>query len=293
MRFTSPTQKFTSRLELRQRSKKAMASTYWTVADSTGSRRFASRARRMTACALSFYYRVVTPDNDATRVEISNTRPCRIRTCPACAAYGAKLMREKMNLLFNEVLTEHPDARILLLTLTLPSQPIATCSLDSLQAALKRFWKMPEVRGVTLGQRTSIEAKMSGTKEHPTMHGHAHCGVVVKGPVYFITGLPAVHQTTWASWWQKAAKMDRKPVVDIRAVKSWDGATDPAAMARAWREITKYAFSPEGVFQHGEDGITVDPAVVLALDNALRNKRLCTYDRCFKDAAKRLKKSRS
>lgn len=198
-------------------------------------------------------------------------------------------MRDKINFLYDEVMVEHPNARALFLTLTLPTQPIATASLKPLQDALKRFWAMPEVQQHTLGQVTSIEVKVTGTKDAPTLHVHAHCLVMVPAS-YFANGVPAVHQTRWAAWFQTAARLDRKPVLDIRAVRGRDGAIDPAAVRSSLREVTKYAISSKGFFVHSDEGISVDPLVTLAVHNVLRNARLVRWNRCFKDAEKRLKR---
>lgn len=197
-------------------------------------------------------------------------------------------MRLKVNALLDEIWSEHADARALFLTLTLPTQPLRGASLAPLQRALKRFWAMPEVLEHTLGQLTSIEAKVSGTNEEPTLHFHAHCLVIVPADYYFATGLPRIHQTVWARWWQKASRLDRKPVVDIRAVRAPDGATDSDAARGAVREVAKYAISTS-FFEHSNDGIRVDPLIALALHAALRSKRLVRVDRCFKAAEKRLK----
>jgi len=149
---------------------------------------------------------------------------------------------------------------------------------------------MDEVRAVTLGHVCSIEAKISGTPDTPTLHAHAHCGVMVDERTYFHGGVYKVHQRQWVRWWNDAARVDPSQhlICDIKAMKGPNGETDPQSLRRSFVEVCKYAIAPKDLYHHSDDGISVDPRVALALYTALRGKRLVTYDRCFKRAEKRL-----
>jgi hypothetical protein len=90
----------------------------------------------------------------------------------------------------------------------------------------------------------------------------------------------------WSSL-QRAFCLTPIGIVRIRACRGRDGSTDRSAVAAAAREVAKYAIA--GLYQKTDAGIVVDPAVLLALYTALRGKHLLKFDRCFKDAEKRLK----
>ncbi|HRD74683.1 MAG TPA: protein rep [Hyphomicrobiaceae bacterium] len=253
-------------------------------------RTVARLARRIEACATSFHVRVRTPRGEATEIITRNQRDCRSRLCPISAAWSAATMRRKVQALIDEVFAARPDARALFLTLTLPAQPAVSASLKPLKAALKRFRAIPDVIANTRGIFISIEVTVGGTPDAPTLHIHAHGLVIVDGGPggYFKGGVPRVHQTTWAQWWQTAARLDRKPVVDIRAARGPSGETDPASVRRSAAELAKYAISPAH-FAHDDNGITADPTIVLALHTLLKGQQLVSFDRCFKDAQQRLK----
>lgn len=292
MRAISPTQRITMRLALRRESAKATARAFAYLADQSEGTRFGraceSQSRRIEACATSIHWRVVTPPNEPTRVIIRNQRDCNSRFCALSAARNATKTVKKVRALVDEIHVENPDARALFLTLTLPAETdLRRTSVAPLERALKRFWAMPDVKAVTLGQLTAIEASCAGTPEAPYVHVHAHCIVYVPAS-YFANGVPAVHQTTWARWWQTAARLNRKPIVDIRACRGFDGSTNHEAVLAAVRECAKYAVSTN-IFQHTSHGIEVDARYLAALFVMFRNRRLLRYGRLFKASEKLLK----
>lgn len=293
----SPVAEYVRTLQLKRESTLAAARTFQLLAESLPDARWVKRfeilARRLTNCMISMTWRVVTEPGQATRVIIHNKRDCRSRFCSVSAGWMAKRQGKRINAIIDEI-HEYPetrDARALFLTLTLPAQELDGASVKPLQMALGRFWKMPQVREHTLGHLESIECKVSGSAENPRLHIHAHCLVYVRGGPdgYFANDVPRIHQRVWASWWQLASRLEQRPVVDIRACRGRDGSTDRRAVIAAARETAKYAISSAGLYRKTDKGIVVDPAVALALYNALRGKHLVKFDRCFKDADKRLK----
>jgi plasmid rolling circle replication initiator protein Rep len=288
----SPVAEFVRTLQLKRESTLAAARTFQLLAEclpeTRNVNRFEILARRLTNCMISMTWRVVTEPGQATRVRIHNKRDCRSRFCSVSAGWMAKRQGKRINAIIDEIHVEYPDARALFLTLTLPTQSLQRASVKPLQTALARFWKMQQVREHSLGHFEAIECKVT---ESRTLHIHAHCLVYVRGGPdgYFANDVPRIHQRVWASWWQQASRLDRRPVVDIRACRGRDGSTDRAAVRAAVREAAKYAISSAGLYQKTDKGIVVDPAVALALYNALRGKHLVKFDRCFKDAEKRLK----
>jgi len=163
MLFESPIEEFVAKVALRRESAEATIAAL-AVATESCDPKVAQKIRRLIVrqenCLNSFYLRVTQPDGGASVISISNKRPCRSRHCSPCSPWLAKLKYEKIVGLYDEVLVEHPTAVPLLLTLTLPTQPIDSATLVPLQTALKRY-EPPRVRRRLFG--LSHAASLAGS----------------------------------------------------------------------------------------------------------------------------------
>lgn len=251
----------------------------------------AKTARRLISCAVTQQVRVVTPDNDATRIICTNKRACRIRICAQCEYRRSCAMRRKLTAMFDQVWAKHPHARALLLGLSTKNMPLLDLrKMVSLHnAALARFWKLKRITSETLGHFTSIEMAVRGTSDNPEAGVHSH-SVVFVPPTYFAAG-PAIWQPEYRDLWQRAARLDYSPIVDVRLVQAADGASDREAIHASCIECAKYIVSSESLFTHANGRIRVDGRVALTILAGFRNVRIHRYDRCFADAAKALRTS--
>jgi plasmid rolling circle replication initiator protein Rep len=249
--------------------------------------------RRMTTCALSQHIRCITPDNDASRIEVTNRRACKIRICQQCEYRRACKMRNALIKQLEFIWEKHPEARAILVGLTTRNQPMFGGGLRNMlrlhQAGLNRFWKLKRITSVSLGTFSSIELACRGTPDAPMAGIHSH-SVFFVPPAYFDKG-PAIWQPEFKAMWKQACRLNYEPIVDVRLVSAADGNTDHDAVRASMTEVAKYIVSSETFFTHQNGEISVDGRIALTILAAFHRQRLHRFDRCFAEAAKKARRS--
>lgn len=247
-------------------------------------------ADRIRSCAITQYVAVRTPVDDATYIEVSNRRACKIRICPQCLYRAACRDRKTLERILQHLLQQHPHARVILITLTTRNRPFFSGLGDMLRdhrKGLERFWKARRIVANSLGAFTAVELEIRGSAKHPEAGVHSH-SIVLVPPEYFADDVPAIWQGEYRDLWRKSARLDYDPIVDVRVVRSPDGTDDPDAIFGAIVECTKYCISLEGLFDHDETGvIRCNGLIATTILNAFHRQRLHRFDRCFADAKKR------
>jgi len=293
--MSSPIARRLARYRLRQRSTLAVADGIrgsLHLLPARQRRRMANVADRLRSCAVTQYVVARTPVDDATYVQVSNRRACKIRVCPQCLYRAACRDRKLLEAILTHLWQELPRARAILCTLTTRNRPFFSGLGDMLRdhrKALERFWTSRRIVRSTLGAFTAVELEIRGTREQPEAGVHSH-SIMLVPPEYFAGDVPAIWHAEFRDLWRKAARLDYDPIVDVRVVRSPDGADDRDAVFGAIVECAKYCISLEGLFEHeNPDTIHCDGLIAAAILDAFHRQRLHRLDRCFADAKKRLR----
>jgi len=141
----------------------------------------------------------------------------------------------------------YPKAHWLFLTLTLRNCEISNLrhTLRSMNEAWVRLIKRPEFAGNVQGWIRATEVTRG---QDDSAHPHFHCLLMVHS--YYFSGKYYVTQSRWADLWRECARVDYRPIVDIRTVRARRGAPGEKPLRRALAETLKYAVKPSDM--HGE-----------------------------------------
>lgn len=174
---------------------------------------------------------------------------CRVRYCPVCQWRKSLYWRAMMYQKYDELRSQYPTHRFILLTLTLENPPITELrsTLQEMNKAWKRLTMRKEFSVVDGWIRTT---EVTRDKERPNTHAHPHfhCLLMVK-PSYFTHNY--IKQMDWVRLWASVLQVDYLPNVDIRVVKK-KGKTKGGLMTdedirSGVVETLKYAVKPADI----------------------------------------------
>lgn len=163
---------------------------------------------------------------------------CHARHCPMCQKRREIVYRSRFLEFLPQTLSEHPKARWVFLTLTIPNVPVESLrdALKGMNAAWNRFTQRKEFKPVTGWIRTTEVTREAKRKGYA--HPHFHCLLMV--PPSFFNGKNYTKQSRWAEIWGECMRLDVVPSVDIRAVK---GGVDKAILETV--KTFTYSVKPE------------------------------------------------
>lgn len=241
---------------------------------------------------------------------------CKDRVCFICVWRKSLFVYHQFRQVAHEVLKSNPNVVFLFLTLT-----VANCKPADLNDAIthmhqsfQRFNRLPEIKKAFLGHFKTLEITYNPLTD--TFHPHIHSIVAVE-QCYFKHHF--LSQATITDLWQKAARVDYKPICDIRRVKakkngistdieeirSMDAALIQDYLAGAAAEVAKYAAKVIDILfpkANRSDSFEMKEAkarlkadlqkqaeILDCLITALHHRRLVSYSGIFKEAYKALK----
>lgn len=168
-------------------------------------------------------------------LKLKRTNFCRNRHCPVCQWRRSLTWKGRMMTQLPHLFAAHPAARFLFLTLTVPNPEIGDLreTLKAMNASFLRLLRRKELKHVKGWIRaTEVTVGETGPLR---CHPHFHILLMVSSS-YFKKGA-YISQARWTELWEEAAKLDSKPIVDVRAVKG----SDDKDMAKAIAETLKYS----------------------------------------------------
>lgn len=178
-----------------------------------------------------------------------------------------------------EAMKRKPKGRFLFLTLTVENVvgEDLNSELSRLSEAFNRLMKYKKVSKNIIGFLRATE--VTRNELMGTYHPHIHVLLFVS-PTYFKgDGENYLSQEEWMKLWQKAAKLNYRPIVDVRAVRPKNEKTSDVRSAIL--ETAKYPVKP---FE-----LTVDNLqVVDDLQKGLYRKRQIAFGGLFKIIKKEL-----
>lgn len=203
---------------------------------------FERLAERMADCSgmLRFGWRD-DPTTGESKLRLREAQFCRVRYCPTCQWRRSLMQQARFIKSLPGIIEQYPKHRWLLLTLT-----VQNCAIDELRdtlQAMNKSWhrlvKRPEFRLVAGWVRSTEVTRSKDGSAHP----HFHCLLMV--PPSMLGGNNYVTQSRWTELWQETARLEYRPIIDVRAVRSKkrDESHNTAGITGAV-EVLKYAVKP-------------------------------------------------
>ena len=242
-----------------------------------------SKAERLRDCGQYLRFRVY-PDGEK-RLDMMNS--CRVRLCPMCSWRRSLKAFYNTNAVCME-LARFNEYRYIMLTLTVRNctGDALSSQIDALFEAFNRFMGYAAVKKSVKGWMRSLEVTHNVNRESEwfdTYHPHFHLLLCV--PKSYFSGKYYIAQKRWAELWQKAARLEYTPSIDVRAIKhsAKHGLVDALdaddlkmlAIADACGEVTKYAVKDADYIIPDDWDLTTETVAVL--DQALANRRLIAF----------------
>lgn len=206
---------------------------------------------------------------------------CKNKLCPICNWRRAMKYSYQTSLIVDEAIKRYPKGRFLFLTLTVKNVPGDELNqkLSELAKSFDRLFRRSKVKKNLLGYIRATE--VTRNEEREDFHPHIHVLIFVKSS-YFANSDNYISQNEWTEMWEKSAKLDYTPVVDIKAVKTKvKNEYDPNGMKKAILETAKYPTKPI-------DYNSNDIEVVRDLHEGMYRKRLISFGGLFKEIRKEL-----
>ena len=206
-----------------------------------GEHNFDTYAQRMDFCAQFLDFKLV-PDRDLglLRLKLSGARFCRVRNCPICQWRRSLKWKAKALRALPTLVEDYPNYRWLFLTLTQKN-----CLVNDLKKTVTEMNK--SFRRLTGFKDWSIEGWIKSLEitrgKDGSVHPHFHCLLMVT-PSYFTHNY--LNYQDWANLWQRAARLDYKPQVYVRAVAK---DCDPTVLIP---EILKYSLKESDLYKSKE-----------------------------------------
>ncbi len=245
-------------------------------------------ADRIKDCSQSLGFAFEATDEGELKLRLREARFCRVRFCPVCQWRRSLMWRARFLQAVPKVVTDHPTARWVFLTLTVKNCPIG--ELRSTIQTMNRAWNRMTVRKkfVALGFVRSTEVTrpyecydgshflgVHGLKwvyawEEKnkrklrlvgTMLAHPHFHVLLMMPSSYF-GKDYLSQSSWSQLWRDCLRVDYQPMVNVKAVKPKSGDN---GIQLAILETLKYGVK--------EDDLMADPEWLMQLTQQLYKTR--------------------
>ena len=206
---------------------------------------------------------------------------CKSRLCPLCAWRYAMKNSYELSSILDVFYKRYPKSRFLFLTLTEENakQGELKEKLAEMNRALYKLFQYKKVQKDLLGYVRSTEITVN--RKDKSFHQHIHILLAVS-PTYFNKGR-YLSQDDWSKLWQKARKLDYKPVVNIKTVS--DSKKDKSLVASA-KEVAKYQVKSSDYIT---EDVESDLEFLKELEKALFHKRQLSFGGEFKVIRKELK----
>ena len=199
---------------------------------------FNTYAQRMDFCAQILDFKLVPNlDLGELQLKLSAAHFCRVPQCPVCQSRRSLMWKARALRALPLVVKDYPNHRWLFLTLTQKN-----CSVNELRETVlemnKSFKRLTKLKqwGVK-GWIKSLEVTWG---QDCSAHPHFHCLLTVS-PNYFSRNY--LNYSDWVELWQRAARLDYKPQIFIRAVAK---DRDPTILIP---EILKYSVKESDLYK--------------------------------------------
>ena len=183
---------------------------------------FDSYAQRMRFCSdlLEFGLAPVEKvDTGELKLKLKAARFCRVRTCDVCQWRRSLSWKAKAYQAIPKLVNDYPTARWLFLTLTVQNCPVTELrsTLAEMKKSFERLVKLKRWPALGYVRTTEVTRNILDGTAHP----HFHCLLMVRSS--YFKGKGYVKQDEWTKLWQRSARLDYSPQVDVRAINKAQG----------------------------------------------------------------------
>ncbi|RAI78757.1 replication protein (plasmid) [Macrococcoides goetzii] len=220
---------------------------------------------------------------DEGYLKLYKTWFCKSKLCPVCNWRRAMKNSYQTQKIVEAVIQEKPSARWLFLTLSnRNSIDGATLeqSIKEMNKAFNRMFKYKKVAKNLVGFMRATEVTVN--EKDGSYNQHMHVLMCVESK-YFRGSENYISQEEWLEMWQKALKVDYKPVANIKAIKPNKKGNN--AIESAIKETSKYAVKSSDYLTSDQEK---DLEVVSDLEQGLYKKRMISYGGLLKIKHKEL-----
>nr|WP_172684413.1 protein rep [Staphylococcus simulans] len=208
---------------------------------------------------------------------------CKSKLCPICNWRRSMKNSYQVQKIISEVIKEKPKSRWLFLTLSTRNAVDGKTLEESLTEMTKAFHKLFKYKKVSnnlIGFMRSTEVTVNHKDGSYNQHMHVLLCVESK---YFRGAKNYISQEEWVKLWQKALKVNYKPVANIKAIKpNKKGDSDIQA---AIKETSKYSVKSSDYLTGDKEK---DTEIVSDLEQGLYRKRMLSYGGLLKKKHKAL-----
>ena len=202
---------------------------------------FNTYAQRMDSCAQILDFKLVSDlDLGELQLKLSAAHFCRVPQCPVCQSRRSLMWKARALRALPLVVRDYPKHRWLFLTLTQKN-----CLVSDLRDTVLEMNK--SFKRLTMLKQWAVEGWIKSLEvtrgKDSSAHPHFHCLLVVSSS-YFRRNY--LNYDDWTELWQRAARLDYKPQVYVRAVAK---NRDPAVLIP---EILKYSVKESDLYKSKE-----------------------------------------
>lgn len=203
---------------------------------------------------------------------------CKNKQCAICSWRRSMKYQVQISKIVEEAMIRKPKGRFLFLTLTVEnvSGEGLNNELSLLSEAFNRLMKYKKVSKNILGFLRATEVTRNESMD--TYHPHIHVLLFIS-PTYFKNKNNYISQDEWTELWKKSAKLDYRPIVDVRSIKPKNEKTSD--IRSAILETAKYPVKPMELNYDSSK-------VVDDLQKGLYRKRQIAFGGLFKQIKKEL-----
>jgi plasmid rolling circle replication initiator protein Rep len=237
------------------------------------------KAERVRECGEILEFGVT----DEGRLKLANAWFCKSRLCPICNWRMAMKHSGQTQQVVTEVVKRKPKARWLFLTLSTRNAIDGETLHEELQQMTKAFNKLKQYKKVKknlIGFMRATEVTVN--EEEGTYNQHLHILLCVESTFFWNTE-NYISQKQWTELWQKALKVNYRPVVHVQTIKPKN--KHKSDLKSAIDETAKYPVKHVDYLSGDQER---DLEVVDDLEKGLYRKRMLSYGGLLKTIHKEL-----
>lgn len=224
--------------------------------------RYIKRSTDIKECGTFLQFKQNTKTGDTS---LHRANFCKKRLCPMCAWRKSLENYYWLNAVVAQFRKEYPDGTMVFVTLTQKNSDMSVNSLsEGLTQMLHGFTvlnkELLRSNPAYLGAFRSLEITIN--KEDRTFHPHLHCIFFFKKGYFSRKNKGYITQEMLCQEWQKAIKVDYKPLCSIEAIKDDTGL----------KEVTKYVVKDEDYVEDLEN-----TKILEIYEHALHGRRFTAY----------------
>lgn len=223
------------------------------------------KAVRLVACSRWLEF-ALPPAAEDKRYKIVKTSSCHVRLCPVCQwRRSLNTFRNLAQIYSSPALQGKKHIFVTLTQRNVPAGELAA-EIKRISDAFTAMLRRKPLKDIVEGYTRTIEITMA---KDGTFHPHIHAIWTVAGSY---GSKKYISQNNLCLEWQKALKIDYKPVCHLQVIKNMNG--------KSVAEVAKYSVKPSDYIS---DCIEKTAEIIKILDPALDGKRFVSYGGIIRD----------